>query len=80
MNKIKYIIINMWKLTNNFIYAILKKFKVKNKITFISRQTNGRNIDFDLLTEEIKEQNKNIEIVILNKMIENSYTIFYHFV
>jgi len=72
MNKIKVIIINLWKLINNFIYTFYKLLRTKNKVTFISRQTNGKSLDFDLLIEEIKKQDSNIEIVVLNKMIEKN--------
>ena len=72
MNKIKVIMINIWKLINNLIYSFIKLFKTKNKITFISRQTNGESLDFDLLIEEIKSQSPTTQIVVLNKMIEKS--------
>ena len=72
MNKIKYVMINIWKLINNLIYVFIKLFKTKNKITFISRQTNGKSIDFDLIIEEMKAQKIDIEIVVLNKMIGKS--------
>lgn len=72
MKIIKKILINIWKLVNNIIYSFIKLFKTRNKVTFISRQTNDKSLDFDLLIEEIKKQNENIEIVVLNKMIEKS--------
>ena len=72
MKKVKYIVINIWKIINNIIYAFLKMFKTKNKITFISRQTNGNSIDFDLIIKEIEKQNIDIDIVVLNKMIEKN--------
>lgn len=72
MNKIKLILINIWKLINNVIYTFYKLFKTKNKVTFISRQTNGKSLDFELLVEEIKKQDPKTEIIVLNKMIEKS--------
>ncbi len=72
MNKIKNVMINLWKKTNNIIYFFIKLLKTKNKVTFISRQTNGKSLDFDLIIEEIKNQNIDIEIIVLNKMIEKS--------
>ena len=33
----------------------------KNKITFISRQTRGKSIDFDLIIEEIKTQKNQLK-------------------
>jgi len=70
MIKIKCILIKVWKLINNLIYSLIKLFKTKNKVTFISRQTNGKSLDFDLIIEEIKKQELDLEIVVLNKMIE----------
>ena len=55
MEDIKYIFIKIWKLSNNIIYFFLKCLKTKNKITFISRQTDGKNLDFDLIIKEIKD-------------------------
>ena len=69
MEKINYIIIKIWKLINSFIYAFLKILKTRNKITFISRQTNGENLDFNLIIKELKRQNIDIETVVLNKKI-----------
>lgn len=72
MKDIKYVFIKMWNLTNSFVYMFLKFFKTKNKITFISRQTNNESIDFNLIIKELKKQDKTIEIVVLNKKIEKS--------
>lgn len=69
MKDIKYIFIKLWNLINNFIYCFFKILKTKNKITFISRQTNYENLDFNLIAKELKKQDNNINIVILNKKI-----------
>lgn len=69
MKDIKYIIIKIWNLTNSFIYTFLKLLKTKNKITFISRQTNNENIDFNLIVEELKEQDESIKTIVLNRKI-----------
>ena len=53
-----------------FIYFFFKLLKTKNKITFMSRQTNGRNIDFDMIIEEIQKKDETIKIVVLNKRLE----------
>ena len=52
------IIIKILKLILNIIYSLFKLFKTKNRITFISRQSNNINVDFVLLGKEI---NKEIE-------------------
>ena len=55
-----------------FIYFIFKLlFRTKNKITFLSRQTNERNIDFELIINELKMQQPKIKIVVLNKRLES---------
>ena len=56
-----------------FIYFFIKLFTKQkaNKITMLSRQSNNINIDFRLLKEEL-EQNDNLEIKILCKMIPDS--------
>ncbi len=67
MNDMKYIIIKIWNLTNSFIYMLLKILKVRNKITFISRQTNNDNLDFNLIIDELKKQDSDVKTVVLNK-------------
>ena len=65
------IIINIGKFILNIIYTFIKLFKVKNKITMISRQSNNINIDFKLLKDEINKSISDYEVVILCKKIEN---------
>ncbi len=72
MNKIKVIIIKIWKLIMNCIYFFFKKQKTRNKITFISRQSNNTSIDFQLIINEIKKIDNNIEIVVLNKKLNKN--------
>lgn len=72
MKDIKYVFIRIWNLINSFIYMFLKLLRTKNKITFISRQTNNENIDFNLIIEELKKQDNNIETVVLNRKIGKS--------
>lgn len=69
MKNIRYIAIKIWNLTNKFIYMFLKHLKIRNKITFISRQTDDNNLDFNLIIEELKKQDSNVEIIVLNKKI-----------
>lgn len=66
-------LIKFFKKIMNFVYYFFKKLKTKNKITFISRQKNVKNIDFNLIIEEIKKKDKFIEIVVLNKVLKNSF-------
>ncbi len=53
----------------NIIYFFIKIFPTKNRITFISRQSNIKTLDFTLLEEELKKLSKNIDIVILCKKL-----------
>lgn len=54
----------------NCIYAILKLLRVKNKVTFISRQSNEINIDFRLIIEQLKEEKPDIKIVTLTRTLD----------
>ena len=54
----------------NMIYLIIKLFPTKNRITFLSRQSNNKTLDFELLEKELIKINPNIDIVILCKKIE----------
>lgn len=69
----KYLIIRIWQFCMRVIYFFFKLLKTKNKITFMSRQTNTRNIDFDMIIDEIKKQDETIEIIVLNKKIEKGW-------
>ena len=64
--------IKVFKSVMNCIYKILKLFKTKNKVTFISRQSNKIGIDFKLLVEEIKKESPETKIVVLNKELNKN--------
>ena len=74
--------IKCFKLFMNFIYSFFKLFKIQNKVTFISRQSNITSIDFSLLSDELKNKYPDIKIVILNKRLEkkliNKINYFFH--
>lgn len=77
--------IKAFKFFMNYIYKIFKLFKTKNKITFISRQSNKIGIDFKLLIEEISKKSPQTKIVVLNKelnknIISKMLYIFHMFV
>ncbi len=63
----KTIVIKCAKAGMNFIYFFMKGFKTENKVTFISRQGNSNSLDFKLVQEKLKEVDKDIKIVALNK-------------
>lgn len=72
MKYIKYFCITIWKHLMNAIYMIFKIFKTKNKVTFISRQTNKKNIDFNLIIDKLLKEDPNIKVKILNKKLEKN--------
>ena len=65
------IIIEIAKFVLRAIYAIFKLFKTRNKITFLSRQSNTPSIDFMLLEQELKSRSKDTKFVMLTKRIES---------
>lgn len=55
----------------NIIYSIIKIFPTKNKVTFISRQSNLVPIDFVMIGNELEKEN--IKIVYLCKKLDNGF-------
>ena len=64
-----YVVVNFLKLLMQIIYAPMKLLKTKDKVTFISRQSNKPSIDFDILCGELKKRKPNVEVVVLCKQI-----------
>lgn len=69
---IKTVFLKLALLFLKIIYAFIKIFPVKNKITFISRQSNKASIDIKLLSEALEKSLPNYEIIVLTKKIEGS--------
>lgn len=68
----KIILIKIGIFILNIIYFFIKLFPIKrNKVTFISRQSNQLSLDFTMIAEELKKQNENIEIVFMCKKLGN---------
>lgn len=66
------VIINIGIFFANIIYFFIKLFPTnKNKITFISRQSNEVSLDFKLLKEELLKENENLIIKELCKKLES---------
>ena len=61
------IIIKIGIVILNIIYFFIKIFKTKNKITFISRQSNKVNLDFKLIIDKINNQLPNYKTIALTK-------------
>lgn len=55
-----------------FIYFFMKLLPTKNKITFISRQSNNINVDFELLKNDLNDRYKDYRVIILTKKIEGN--------
>jgi len=67
----KKVMINVGTILANIIYMFIKVFPInKNKITFLSRQSNEIPLDFKLLKEELILQNKEVKIIMLCKRLE----------
>ena len=65
------ILIKIFKFILNIIYSIFKLFKTKNRITFISRQSNNINVDFVLLGKKIKKEMPEYDVVYLCKTLDS---------
>ena len=68
----KIILICVLKLGLKILYAPMKLFKARNRIVYLSRQSNDKSMDMKLLELEIKKENPDIEQVFRLKMIPDS--------
>ena len=66
----KKIMIKLGIMGLKLLYFPMKLLKIKNKIVYISRQFNHPNLDFILLSEEIKKQDNTIKNVFLTKRLD----------
>lgn len=63
--------IHILKLILKFFYFFIKLFPTnKNKIVFISRQTDYIHVDFERIRDEISKRNKNIKMIFLCKRMK----------
>ena len=69
MFNIKKLIIKVAIFVLNVIYIPFKCLKTKNKITYISRQSNTPSIDFKLLNQEMENIDGSVKQVMLTKKI-----------
>ena len=53
----------------NLIYSVMKLKKTKNKVLLLSRQSNKKSLDFNLLEESLKKH-KNIKILNISILIK----------
>lgn len=66
----KNVILKILVVVLKIIYLPMRLLKTKNKITYISRQSNTEPIDFRLIREEIEKQYPKYKNVVLTKKIE----------
>lgn len=65
-------LLTIFKYLLNFIYLFFKLFKTKNnKITFISRQSNTKTLDFIYIEDELIKRNNSLKLVFLCKRFDN---------
>lgn len=69
----KSILFEILKLGLRIIYAPIKLFKTKNRIVYLSRQSNDKSIDMVLLEKAIKEQSSDVEQVFRLRMIPDGF-------
>lgn len=70
------VIIKIAKFFLNLIYSFLKLFPTKNKIVFLSRQSNQTPLDFKLIIDELNNKNNfNYKMVVLCQRIEGKEQI-----
>ena len=65
------ILLNIAKFTLSLIYFVIKIFPTRNKVVFLSRQSDKPSIDFKFLAKELQKQNKDLKVVMLTKRIGN---------
>lgn len=63
------IIIAISKIFLNIIYAVIKIFPVKDKVTILSRQSDNPSLDIRMLSDEIIKQSPGTSVIILCKKI-----------
>jgi CDP-ribitol ribitolphosphotransferase len=63
------VFLTVFKFILNAIYIPFKFFKTKNKVVFMSRQFDFPNLDFVLLSEKMREKDREVKIVFLCKKI-----------
>lgn len=62
------------KIILKILYLPIKLFKTKNRIVYLSRQSDSKSLDMQLLEQAIKEEDPSIEQVFRLKMIGDSFS------
>lgn len=69
----KILLVNILKLFLRILYCPLKLFKTKNRIVYLSRQSNEKSLDMILLESAIKEKNREVKQVFRLKMLGEGF-------
>lgn len=69
----KILFIELLRLCLTVIYAPIKLFKVKDRIVYLSRQSNSKSIDMRLLEQAIKKESPDTEQVFRLRMIPDGF-------
>ncbi len=72
------LLINIFFLHLKLVYFFLKLLPTKNKVVFLSRQSNKCSIDFEYIINELKKDDS-IEICILCKKMDSYISYYFHF-
>lgn len=67
----KMFLLTAFKLVLKAIYAPMKLFKTKNRIVYLSRQSNSKSLDMQLLEQAINSEDSSVEQVFRLKMIDD---------
>jgi len=65
-------LIDIFKVVLNIVYIPFKFLKTKNKILFLSRQSNKPSLEYNYVINGIREKDSSIEIVTITKMLEKN--------
>ena len=71
--KVLQVLISIVRIILNLIYGLMKVRKTKNKIVFVSRQSDDKSLDFKLLEEELRKNEKDIEIKFFCKKLGKGF-------
>ena len=69
-------LIDIFKFLLNILYFPFKLLKRQNKILFLSRQTNTLSLEYKMIIEKIKEEDKQIKIKVITKKLEKNFLSF----
>lgn len=68
-----FIIIKIGIFFLNIVYFFMKVFPTKKQILIISRQSNSKSLDIELLEDSLKKELSDYKILVLTKQIENKF-------